>query len=109
MWCVKQSRLIAFDLDTQASGFGAVAVGELVEGGDQTQVVEGRRAQVVDQAPHARNGVPKLRAQFFRTGPMSLPVLATATVLLGIPALLAVAIPSRRAALLEPAVTLRRD
>ena len=50
-----------------------------------------------------------LRAQFFHTGATSVPVLIAASLLLAVPALLAVMIPGRRASLLEPAVTLRRE
>ena len=50
-----------------------------------------------------------LRAQFFHAGATSIPVLITASLLLAVPALLAVAIPGRRASLLDPSVTLRRE
>ena len=50
-----------------------------------------------------------LRAQFFHTGATSVPVLIAASLLLAVPALLALMIPGRRASLLEPAVTLRRE
>lgn len=50
-----------------------------------------------------------LRAQFFHTGATSVPVLVTSSFLLAVPALLAVAVPGRRASLLEPSVTLRRE
>jgi ABC-type antimicrobial peptide transport system permease subunit len=50
-----------------------------------------------------------LRAEFFHTGAASVPVLSAALLLLAIPALAAVAIPGRRASLLDPAVTLRRE
>ncbi len=50
-----------------------------------------------------------LRAQFFGTRAASAPVLLGAAALLAVPALLAVAIPGRRASLLEPAITLRRE
>ena len=50
-----------------------------------------------------------LRAQFFHTGATSVPVLITSALLLAVPALLAVALPGRRASLLEPSITLRRE
>ncbi len=50
-----------------------------------------------------------LRAQFFHTGATSVPVLITSALLLAVPALLAVAVPARRASLLEPSITLRRE
>jgi cell division protein FtsX len=50
-----------------------------------------------------------LRAQFFHTGAASVPVLSASLLLLALPALAAVAIPGRRASLLDPAVTLRRE
>jgi len=50
-----------------------------------------------------------LRAQFFHTGATSVPVLVTSSLLLAVPALLAVAVPGRRASLLEPSITLRRE
>ncbi|MBB5060275.1 putative permease [Granulicella aggregans] len=50
-----------------------------------------------------------LRAQFFHTGATSVPVLITSSLLLAVPALLAVAVPGRRASLLEPSITLRRE
>jgi cell division protein FtsX len=50
-----------------------------------------------------------LRAEFFHTGAASIPVLAASLLLLALPALAAVAIPGRRASLLDPAVTLRRE
>ncbi len=50
-----------------------------------------------------------LRAQFFHTGATSVPVLITSSLSLAVPALLAVAVPARRASLLEPSVTLRRE
>ena len=50
-----------------------------------------------------------LRAQFFHAGATSVPVLITSSLLLAVPALLAVAVPGRRASLLEPAITLRRE
>ncbi len=50
-----------------------------------------------------------LRAQFFHTGATSAPVLLASSLLLAVPALLAVVIPGRRASLLEPSITLRRE
>ena len=50
-----------------------------------------------------------LRAQFFHTGATSLPVLLASSLLLAVPALLAVAVPGRRASMLEPSITLRRE
>jgi predicted permease len=50
-----------------------------------------------------------LRAEFYHVGPASAPVLAAGLVLLAGSALAAVAIPGRRASLLDPSVTLRRD
>ena len=50
-----------------------------------------------------------LRAEFYHTGAASLPVLTASLLLLALPALAAVAIPGRRASLLDPAVTLRRE
>ena len=50
-----------------------------------------------------------LRAQFFHTGATSLPVLLTSSLILVVPALLAVAVPGRRVSLLEPSLTLRRE
>ena len=50
-----------------------------------------------------------LRAQFFHTSATSIPVLITSSLLLAVPALLAVAVPGRRASLLEPSITLRRE
>ncbi len=50
-----------------------------------------------------------LRAQFFHTGATSVPVLITSSLLLAVPALLAVAVPGRRASRLEPSITLRRE
>jgi predicted permease len=50
-----------------------------------------------------------LRAQFFHTGATSVPVLITSSLLLAVPALLAVAVPGRRASLLEPSIALRRE
>ena len=50
-----------------------------------------------------------LRAEFFHTRAASVPVLTVSLLLLALPALAAVAIPGRRASLLDPAVTLRRE
>jgi hypothetical protein len=50
-----------------------------------------------------------LRAQFFHTDATSVPVLITSSLLLAVPALLAVVVPGRRASLLEPSITLRRE
>jgi ABC-type antimicrobial peptide transport system permease subunit len=50
-----------------------------------------------------------LRAQFFHTGATSVPVLIASSLLLAVPALLAVAVPGRRASRLEPSITLRRE
>lgn len=50
-----------------------------------------------------------LRAEFYRAGAASAPVLAAALALLAFSALAAVAIPGRRASLLDPSVTLRRE
>ena len=50
-----------------------------------------------------------LRAQFYHAGAASAPVLAAALLLLTTSALAAVAIPGRRASLLDPSVTLRRE
>lgn len=50
-----------------------------------------------------------LRAEFFHTGAASIPVLTASLLMLALPALAAVAIPGRRASLLDPAVTLRRE
>ena len=50
-----------------------------------------------------------LRAQFFHTAATSIPVLIASSLLLAVPALLAVAIPGHRASLLEPSITLRRE
>lgn len=50
-----------------------------------------------------------LRASFFHTGAASLPVLTAASLLIAIPALMAVAIPGHRASFIDPAVTLRRE
>jgi predicted permease len=50
-----------------------------------------------------------LRAQFFHAGATSVPVLITSSLLLTVAALLAVAVPGRRASLLEPSITLRRE
>ena len=50
-----------------------------------------------------------LRAEFYHAGAASAPVLAATLALLAISALAAVAIPGRRASLLDPNVTLRRE
>jgi len=50
-----------------------------------------------------------LRAEFYHAGAASGPVLAAALSLLALFALAAVAIPGRRASLLDPSVTLRRE
>jgi predicted permease len=50
-----------------------------------------------------------LRAEFYHAGAASAPVLAAALALLAFSALAAVAIPGRRASLLDPSVTLRRE
>lgn len=50
-----------------------------------------------------------LRAEFYHAGTASAPVLAAALALLAFSALAAVAIPGRRASLLDPSVTLRRE
>lgn len=50
-----------------------------------------------------------LRAEFYHAGTASAPVLTAALTLLAFSALAAVAIPGRRASLLEPSVTLRRE
>ena len=50
-----------------------------------------------------------LRAQFYHAGATSAPVLIASSFLLAVPALLAIAISGRRASLLEPSVTLRRE
>jgi ABC-type lipoprotein release transport system permease subunit len=50
-----------------------------------------------------------LRAEFYHAGAASAPVLSAALVLLAGSALAAVAIPGRRASLLDPSVTLRRE
>lgn len=50
-----------------------------------------------------------LRAEFYHAGAASAPVLATALMLLALSALAAVAIPGRRASLLDPSVTLRSE
>lgn len=50
-----------------------------------------------------------LRAEFYHAGAASAPVLAAALALLSSSALAAVAIPGRRASLLEPSTTLRRE
>ncbi len=50
-----------------------------------------------------------LRAQFFHARAASVPVLTASSLLLALPALAAVAILGRRASLLDPIVTLRRE
>jgi hypothetical protein len=50
-----------------------------------------------------------LRAEFYHAGAASAPVLSAALVLLAGSALTAVAIPGRRASLLEPSVMLRGE
>jgi putative ABC transport system permease protein len=50
-----------------------------------------------------------LRAEFYHAGAASAPVLAAALALLAFSALGAIAIPGRRASLLDPSVTLRRE
>ncbi len=50
-----------------------------------------------------------LRAEFYHAGAASAQVLGSAFILLAVSALAAVAIPSRRASLLDPSVTLRRE
>ena len=50
-----------------------------------------------------------LRAAFYHAGAASAPVLAAALLLLATAAIAAVAIPGRRASLLEPSVTLRSE
>ena len=50
-----------------------------------------------------------LRAELFHTGAAAIPVLTASLLLLVLPALAAVAIPGRRASLLDPAITLRRE
>jgi predicted permease len=50
-----------------------------------------------------------LRAEFYHAQAASLPVLLGSSILLALPALIAVAIPSRRASLLDPSVTLRQE
>jgi len=50
-----------------------------------------------------------LRAEFYHAGAASAPVLSAALVLLAGSALTAVAIPGRRASLLDPSVMLRRE
>jgi predicted permease len=50
-----------------------------------------------------------LRAEFYHAGSASAPVLTIALLLLGTSAIAAVAIPGRRASMLDPSVTLRRE
>lgn len=50
-----------------------------------------------------------LRGEFYHAGAASASVLAAALVLLAVSALLAVALPGRRASLLDPSMTLRRE
>jgi hypothetical protein len=50
-----------------------------------------------------------LRARFYAAHATAVPVLMGAVVLLLLPALLAIAVPASRAALQDPAVTLRRE
>jgi len=50
-----------------------------------------------------------LRAEFYHAGAASVPVLSAALALLALSALAAVAIPGRRASLLDTSVTLRRE
>ncbi len=50
-----------------------------------------------------------LRTKFFHPGAAAVPVLLASALLLAAPAVIAVAIPGRRASLLDPSVTLRRD
>jgi putative ABC transport system permease protein len=50
-----------------------------------------------------------LRAEFYHAGTATPPVLAAALLLLAASAMAAIAIPGRRASLLEPSVTLRRE
>jgi predicted permease len=50
-----------------------------------------------------------LRAEFFHTGAASVPVLTVSALLLALSALAAVILPSRRASLLDPAITLRSE
>jgi predicted permease len=49
------------------------------------------------------------KAEFYHVQVASLPVLLASSILLGLPALAAVAIPSRHASLLDPSVTLRQE
>jgi ABC-type lipoprotein release transport system permease subunit len=50
-----------------------------------------------------------LRARFYHAAEASLPVLAGSLALLTIPALVAIALPARRAAQLDPVEMLRRE
>jgi putative ABC transport system permease protein len=50
-----------------------------------------------------------LRAEFYHAQAASIPVLLTSSILLALPALTAIAIPGRRASLLDPSVTLRQE
>ena len=50
-----------------------------------------------------------LRAEFYHTEAASVPVLLAAGILLGLSALAAIAVPSRRASLLDPNTTLRQE
>lgn len=50
-----------------------------------------------------------LRAEFYHVLAASAPVLLASTILLALPALAAIAVPGRRASLLDPSVTLRQE
>jgi ABC-type antimicrobial peptide transport system permease subunit len=50
-----------------------------------------------------------LRAEFYHARAASVPVLATSLALLILPALIAIALPARRAAHLDPVQTLRSE